>query len=131
MTKEELLVAAKDLDIQNAESLAYNELQKAVSQAKKAIEDNTNTSETDPEPTENPDTTSSNPDPPFVTPKVNTEPKTNYTDEVGRVYTFTDRAPSSFRFNGLIKSKEDWLQDQEAMEQLAMGNCSYVEQILN
>lgn len=126
MTHEQLKVIASDLDISNFEDLSYNDLQKAVSEAKKAKEQTANSNETKPK--ENPDTTSLEPDPLMAASA--TINKIDYTDENGMVYKFTDGTPNTFRFNGLVKTKEEWLQDEEVMEQLALGNCSYVEQII-
>lgn len=55
-------------------------------------------------------------------------PIDSYQDSSGRIYGFTENAPAKFRFNNLVKTQEEWLTDQDAMEQLALGNCSFVEQ---
>ncbi len=153
MNKEELLVVAKELGIENADSLAYNELKKAVSKVKKTQEiENSDTQEIENNPdvktdvniendnighntSQNTETISpsfvvthsgSNSSPPFTV-----EIKKYYEDDQARKYVFSSFAPEKFRFNNQIKTKEEWLQDSEAMEQLVFGNSAYVEQIFN
>ncbi|WP_271730001.1 hypothetical protein [Aquimarina algiphila] len=198
MNKEELLVVAKELGIENADSLAYNDLKKAVSKAKKALEvakdnvtnENMNSEaqqtkgqeadtanvpiesesksevlednekpegqEFEIKPIEAPNATDElvknlgdqKNDAELAIKKalnVREEVLTNlgeedksenqvkeyYEDDQGRKYVFSSFAPEKFRFNNQIKTKEEWLQDSEAMEQLVFGNSAYVEQIFN
>lgn len=188
MTHKELLVVAQELGIENAESLAYNDLQKAVSKAKKekAQEGKAVLEEIDPNtsdlsskkegeipnieiskslgnsiskvgseasninglqeglPSANESIgveqsdiqegdTSQSLD---ITEALNTEkaldgPVTFYEDDSGRKYCFSEFTPDKFRFNDQVKTKEEWLKDKDAMEQLVFGNCTYVQQIFN
>lgn len=52
-----------------------------------------------------------------------------YKSKSGKEYRFKAKAPASFRFFGEVKTQEQWIADEEAMEQMVLGNLSYVEQI--
>ncbi|CAL2105494.1 hypothetical protein T190115A13A_160027 [Tenacibaculum sp. 190524A02b] len=55
----------------------------------------------------------------------------SFEDDKGYKYGFSDRTPTSFRFNGIVKTQEEWLKDQDAMEMLVFGNCTYIKKIKN
>lgn len=55
--------------------------------------------------------------------------KEYFEDENGQKYGFTKRTPEKFRFNGVIKTQAEWLQDEDAMEMLIYGNSMYIKQL--
>ena len=52
-----------------------------------------------------------------------------FEDENGKKWGFNSKVPPKFRFNGLVKTKEKWLEDKDAMEMLVYGKSMYVKQI--
>lgn len=59
------------------------------------------------------------------------ELKTFFEDERGTKYVFRSNAPKSFRYNGEVKTQEEWLQDEDAMEQLSLGKSIFIQKIKN
>lgn len=59
------------------------------------------------------------------------EALTYFEDENGNKFGFTKRTPEKFRFNGVIKTQAQWLQDEDAMEMLIYGNSMYINQLKN
>jgi len=47
----------------------------------------------------------------------------------GIEYGFVTTAPASFRFMGFVKTQEEWIADDDAMELMVSGNLSYVKPI--
>lgn len=47
----------------------------------------------------------------------------------GIEYGFTATAPASFRFMGFVKTHEEWIADNDAMDLMVSGNLSYVKPI--
>lgn len=47
----------------------------------------------------------------------------------GIEYGFTATAPASFRFMGFVKTQEQWIADDDAMELMVSGNLSYVKPV--
>ena len=60
---------------------------------------------------------------------LNSNPSYFFEDENGVKWGFTKRTPDKFRFNGVIKSQAEWLQDEDAMEMLIYGNSMYINQL--
>jgi hypothetical protein len=60
---------------------------------------------------------------------LNSNPSGFFEDENGGKWGFTKRTPEKFRFNGVIKNKAEWLQDEDAMEMLIYGNSMYINQL--
>ena len=54
---------------------------------------------------------------------------TFFTDSSGRKWAFRKSTPKAFRFNGLVKTQEEWLEDEDSMKMLVFGNSSYMEKI--
>lgn len=44
-------------------------------------------------------------------------------------YGFVATAPASFRFMGFVKTQEEWIADDDAMELMVSGNLSYVKPV--
>lgn len=44
-------------------------------------------------------------------------------------YGFSAAAPASFRFMGFVKTQEEWIADDDAMDLMVSGNLSYVKPI--
>lgn len=131
-TKAELLVEAEKLSIENAESLSYNDLKKAVSKAKKALD----TANTQDNTGDNPDANQGEENTQDNTGDASGDTKGDETplffeDENGNKFGFTKRTPEKFRFNGVIKTQAEWLQDEDAMEMLIYGNSMYINQLKN
>lgn len=159
MKQKELLMEAKGLNVKNAETLGYNDLQKAVSLAKKAKESEiaeTKDAETVIEELKNKESESKNIDTisndskideskdnesetneikegfvPFSSDKseVDLDSSGVFALEDGRKFQFTEMAPEKFRYNNKLLTQEEWLKDKDAMEQLVFGDCSYIEQV--
>lgn len=47
----------------------------------------------------------------------------------GIEYGFHPTAPASFRFMGCVKTQEEWIADEDAMDLMISGNLSYVKPI--
>lgn len=50
-------------------------------------------------------------------------------DKSGAKFTFSNKAPQRFNFNGRNKSRKDWIKDDQAMEALVNGNSIFIKQI--
>ena len=54
--------------------------------------------------------------------------KTDKTITINSIeYGFYEKAPESFKFMGVIKTQEEWIEDVEAMNLMVSGNLSYVK----
>nr|WP_315245140.1 hypothetical protein [uncultured Flavobacterium sp.] len=42
-------------------------------------------------------------------------------------YQFSEKAPESFKFMGVIRTQKEWITDSDAMELMISGNLSYVK----
>jgi len=45
----------------------------------------------------------------------------------GRQFVWDERTPEKFRFNNVIKTKEEWMEDEEAMEMMIEGNLHWLK----
>ena len=57
------------------------------------------------------------------------EAKKFFEDENGIKWGFNFKTPPKFRFNGVVKTKQEWLEDHDAMELLVYGKSAYVIQL--
>jgi hypothetical protein len=121
---EELQVKAKELGISGFMELGYKDLQKAITGHYSAKdkesqqippEDNKADSENQ---TENTETDTSVEAPVLF-----------YTDSNSTKWVFKKDTPDAFRFNGLVRTKQEWLQDEDAMEMLVYGRSTYVQKL--
>lgn len=55
--------------------------------------------------------------------------KKTFKHESGKVYGFTQTAPSAFRYAGTVKTQEEWISDEAAMNLMIAGGLNYVEQL--
>ena len=152
MTKEELLQKAKELGIENTETLKYNELRKQVKQAEhynqlvlkarqfgidenqsiEALEKQISDAEELIELTTKADELGiaydENTDVAELKKAIKkaTEKVDSYTDKNGQVWAFKPNAPKKFRYNGKVATQEEWLRDADAMEMMITGELSYL-----
>lgn len=60
-----------------------------------------------------------------LTPKTSTS--LVYTDKNGSKFGFTKTTPKSFRFNGRLRTKKEWIKDRDVMEALISGRSNFVK----
>ena len=152
MTKDELLQRAKELGIENAETLKYNELRKQVKQAEHheqlvlkarqfGIDENQSDEALERQVAEAEElielTTKAdelgipydeNTDVSELKAAIKkaTAKVDSYTDKNGQTWVFKANAPKKFRYNGKVATQEEWLKDADAMEMMIAGELSYL-----
>lgn len=103
----------------------------SVSKASEEVLDTANTQENQPDASaDTQENAGDNPDANQVD-DTSKEALTYFEDENGNKFGFTKRTPDKFRFNGVIKTQAQWLQDEDAMEMLIYGNSMYINQLKN
>ena len=147
MSKQDLIKKAQELGIDNADALTVDQLKQAIKRAKLIEEATSLGLEFNPE--EDTEVIAGLVDAAKAEAEAETKAKAEaeakakagkkksngkkadkeliYKHTDGREFVWDERTPDQFRFNNIIKTKEAWMEDEEAMELMIEGNLHWLK----